>query len=114
LDYRKNVRPPRPSDHLRLKRFNEPFAIEVRCGSKEAPSSVRIPERIKRLGQSRPDPGRWQQVAQVRDMWKINDEWWRGREAEIERMYFELFLENGRVVTVFHDLIRDQWCQQNA
>lgn len=29
-------------------------------------------------------------------------------------MYFELFLENGRVVTVFHDLIRDRWYEQNA
>jgi len=48
----------------------------------------------------------------VEDIWKINDEWWRGEESRIERIYFELLLESGRRVTVFHDVTRCAWHRQ--
>jgi len=49
-------------------------------------------------------------VAAVQDRWRIDDEWWR---KEVSRLYFSLLLENGRVVTVYHDLLADQWLQQD-
>jgi hypothetical protein len=58
--------------------------------------------------------GRWVAVAEVRDMWKVNDEWWRGRDREVERIYFALTLENGQAITVFHDLSADRWQRQSG
>ena len=54
----------------------------------------------------------WLAVSQVDGIWKINDEWWRGPDEEIERLYFSLTLENGQHVTVFHDLARRTWLRQ--
>lgn len=51
-------------------------------------------------------------VVSVEDFWKINDEWWRGEEQEIERVYFDLILQSSQRLTVFHDLVRDEWFRQ--
>ena len=37
--------------------------------------------------------------------------WWR---AEISRMYFQVVLEDGQLITVFHDLIEDGWYLQTT
>ncbi len=51
-------------------------------------------------------------VVAVTDHWKINDEWWRGEELEIERRYFDIVLDNNQRLTIFHDLVRDTWSRQ--
>lgn len=48
-------------------------------------------------------------VEAIREMWRIDDEWWRD---EISRCYVTIILEGGRALTVYHDLIRDVWCIQ--
>lgn len=48
-------------------------------------------------------------VAAVQDRWRIDDEWWR---EEVSRLYFSLLLEDGRVVTVYQDLIGLRWARQ--
>jgi hypothetical protein len=48
-------------------------------------------------------------VEKVRDQWRIDDTWWRD---PICRMYWEVELRDGRVLTVFHDRIADQWYEQ--
>lgn len=48
-------------------------------------------------------------VARVRNVWRIDDEWWR---QEIARRYFELELIDGSVITVFQDLISRNWSRQ--
>jgi hypothetical protein len=53
--------------------------------------------------------GRFQHVRAINDSWRIDDEWWRD---EIARRYFAIELENGRKMTVFHDLIGDGWFAQ--
>ena len=52
------------------------------------------------------------EVVAMEDMWKINDEWWRGPEMEIERVYFRARLTDGRPVTLFHNLATDAWFRQ--
>ncbi len=52
------------------------------------------------------------EIVAVEDMWKINDEWWRGPEMEIERVYFRARLADGRPITLFHDLALDAWFRQ--
>lgn len=53
--------------------------------------------------------GLFRPVAAVCDDWRIDDEWWR---AEISRHYFELELDCGTRLTVFHDLVSGDWYEQ--
>jgi hypothetical protein len=55
--------------------------------------------------------GRKRQVARVRNMWRIDDEWWR---QEISRCYFDLELSGGTVITTFQDLISGTWYWQRC
>jgi hypothetical protein len=52
---------------------------------------------------------RQRRVARIRNVWCIDDEWWR---EKIARRYFELELSDGSVITVFQDLISGNWSQQ--
>ncbi len=49
-------------------------------------------------------------VVQVQDVWRIDDEWWR---EEVSRQYYRLLLEDGRTVTVYHDLTSRRWFKQD-
>ena len=53
--------------------------------------------------------GRRLAVERVEDVWRIDDEWWR---EEVSRLYYRLLLEDGRPLVVFHDLVRELWCEQ--
>jgi hypothetical protein len=50
-------------------------------------------------------------VVAVQDTWRIDDEWWR--ERTVSRAYYELALEDGRVVTVYCDLASTCWFVQS-
>jgi hypothetical protein len=50
------------------------------------------------------------EVATVQDRWRIDDEWWR--ETPVSRVYYQLQLDNGRVVTLYRDLIGGGWWEQ--
>ena len=50
-------------------------------------------------------------VAAIQDRWRIDDEWWR---APISRLYYQLLLEGGLLLTVFCDLRAGGWYLQHA
>ena len=50
-------------------------------------------------------------VLRVQDRWQVNDEWWRD---PIDRHYFEMVMEDGRIRTVFHDRDANLWYEQRA
>ena len=50
-------------------------------------------------------------VTNVRDCWRIDDRWWT--EQPVSRMYYELELASGEVITLFHDLIADLWLEHH-
>jgi hypothetical protein len=52
---------------------------------------------------------RQRRVVRIRNVWRIDDEWWR---QEISRRYFEVELSDGSVITVFQDLISGNWSRQ--
>jgi hypothetical protein len=52
---------------------------------------------------------RQRRVARIRNVWRIDDEWWC---QEIARRYFELEMSDGSVITVFQDLISGSWSRQ--
>ena len=51
-------------------------------------------------------------VEAVREDWVVEDRWWTKRV--LRRRYFELVLENGRNVVVFHDLVGGRWFAQRS
>ncbi len=57
-------------------------------------------------------PGRpARQVKAVRERWRIDDEWWR---VPIARDYRAVVLDDGRAVTLYHDLREDRWYVQRG
>jgi hypothetical protein len=82
-----------------LRPLNAPIHIRVRVDGAGRPLALR------RRGWSRP-----RAVARIQDRWRIDDEWWRTRP--ISRLYHRLLLEDGTLLTVYHDLVTDTWFEQ--
>ena len=59
-----------------------------------------------------PSDFKWISVGEVEDLWKINDEWWRGKNEEIERTYYVLILRDDRRLVVFRDMKTREWFLQ--
>jgi hypothetical protein len=53
-----------------------------------------------------------QQVASVREEWRIVDRWWT--EEPVDRRYFDLVLETGENAVVYHDGEAQTWFTQRA
>ena len=51
-------------------------------------------------------------VAEVLDVWRIDDEWWR--KQPVSRIYYRVALEDGTVTGLFKDLVSGQWRRQRA
>ena len=51
-------------------------------------------------------------VDSVREDWVVEDRWWTSRP--VRRRYFELVLEDGRNVVVFHNLAGGGWFVQRG
>jgi hypothetical protein len=79
-----------------LRRLNQPRPAEVRASPRGEPLAVTI-------------SGRTRTIAAIQDRWRIDDLWWR---KPISRAYFALQLEDGRTLTLFHDLHEDTWALQ--
>jgi hypothetical protein len=77
------------------KRLGAPRAATVRVG----PAGV--PVAVARTA-----------VEAVREDWFVEDRWWTGQA--LRRRYFELVLEDGRNVVVFHDLTGGHWFVQRS
>jgi hypothetical protein len=73
--------------------------VAVAADGEGAPTRVRV-------------RGRWLRVDATLEEWRLVDEWWR--EQPIRRRYFRLVLEDGRLLTVFCDLVDGAWYTQQA
>ncbi len=51
-------------------------------------------------------------VAEVLDVWRIDDEWWR--KQPVSRIYYRVALEDGTITGLFKDLVSGQWFRQRA
>jgi len=81
-----------------LRPLNVPRPIRVRIGTGGRPFAIRLEGGEKRVGQ-------------ILEIWQIDDEWWRKR---ISRRYATLVLDDGRIVTVFRDLVTTRWYLQEG
>lgn len=79
--------------------MNAPIPLWVRADAVGRPVAVRR--------------GRWTRqraVVRIQDRWRIDDEWWR--DHPISRLYFAVLLDDGTLLTVYHDLIAHVWFEQ--
>jgi hypothetical protein len=51
--------------------------------------------------------GRRREVAAIRDDWLVQDRWWTDRP--VERHYYELVLDPGRLAVVYRDAVTGVW-----
>jgi hypothetical protein len=51
-------------------------------------------------------------VLSIREEWRVVDRWWT--EEPLDRRYFDVVLESGQAVVVFHDEEREGWFAQRA
>jgi hypothetical protein len=51
-------------------------------------------------------------IAAIQDCWRIDDEWWR--EHRVARMYYDVVLDDGTLLTIFQDLVADAWYEQRS
>jgi len=80
-----------------LRRLNTPRPVQVQAAAGGAPRA------LLRNGQRLT-------VAEVLDHYRTDDRWWTAEP--VSRSYYELLLDDGRAMTVFHDLIQDDWYEQ--
>lgn len=87
------------SHRPRLKPLARPKVVTVRTDDQGDPLFVRLPGKTAR------------RVAVVREQWRIDDEWWR---QAISREYRTIVLDDGAVLTLYHDLLDDSWYVQRG
>lgn len=77
----------------RLRTLDAPRPIQVRTGANDTPVQVRLSRTV-------------QNVLSIRERWRIDDEWWRN---PIHRVYHQVVLEDGKVATLYRDLVDGRW-----
>lgn len=63
-----------------------------------------------RVRRGRPEGVGGRGVEAIREEWLVEDRWWTA--SPLRRHYFELVLEGGRCLTIFHDMAGGGWFAQ--
>lgn len=87
----------RKVDPHALQPLNLPRPLRVRTGSGGRPCLLYLQGGVRR-------------VRHILEIWQVDDEWWRN---PISRRYARLVLEDGRIVTVYRDLLTRRWFLQS-
>lgn len=87
-----------------LRPLDEPRPVQVQTDESGAP--VRVARVDSMSPPARPRAPKWYPVLAIRERWRIDDEWWR---RTLSREYFDLVLEDGRVVVLYLDLVEAAW-----
>lgn len=80
----------------RLRPLGAPRAAEVVLDPDGTPAAVMVGRRLRG-------------VCAVRERWRIDDEWWR---TPLARDYLTVVLQDGRPLTLYHDLVKGGWWVQ--
>jgi hypothetical protein len=88
---------PEQRERPKLKPLARPLSVSVRTDERGEPTHVRLPGKTARG------------VEAVRERWRIDDEWWR---EPISREYLSVVLDDGRALTLYHDLSDGLWYVQ--
>jgi hypothetical protein len=87
----------RAPDTRRIRRLKSPQSVEVEVDSEGVPLRLC-------LGGSGKD------LVPVRRPWRIDQQWWRGEP--ISRLYYRVAPEGEPPLTIFRNLINDEWFRQ--
>jgi hypothetical protein len=87
--------------HTDLRPLNAPMPLRVQLDEQGRVAA------IWRQGRLTP-----RTIAAIQDRWRIDDEWWR--EHPVSRMYYEVVLDDGSLLTMYQDLAVDQWFEQRT
>jgi len=91
----------------RLRALNVPQAVAVELDRDGMPVTIRRAGGRTESSTARP-PDRLT-VVQIRDTWRIDDEWWR---RPIARRYLDVMLEGGGRMVLYEDLVSGEWYTQ--
>lgn len=89
-----------PARDTRLRPLGSPALLAVRADRNGTPL------RIRTSGRGASVPPGWASVTSIQESWRIDDEWWR---TPISRLYHRVVLENGKVTTIYRDLVDGGW-----
>jgi hypothetical protein len=81
-----------------LRPLNAPRSLRVRTGKGGRPLFLHLNQRVRR-------------VQHILEIWQVDEEWWRD---PISRRYARLALDDGRIVTVYLDLLSQGWYLQEG
>lgn len=87
------------TDRPHLRPLGCPRPVDVRTDEDGEPRTVRLPGKTARA------------VDAIREAWRIDDEWWR---EPISREYRAVVLDDGRSITLYHDLLDGRWYAQKG
>jgi len=76
------------------------------------PLTIQIDAAGQPIAVRQPDWPAPRPVLELQDCWRIDDEWWRQRP--ISRLYYQLVMTNGQLLTIYHDLVEDSWFEQRG
>ena len=80
-----------------LRPLNIPVAVQVKADTGGIPVQMKHSDL-------------WIDIIKVADRWRIDDEWWR--EERVSRTYFQLLMQNGQSIIMFHDDVNGTWYWQ--
>jgi hypothetical protein len=81
-----------------LRPLNVPRSLRVRTGKGGRPLLLHLDRGVRR-------------VQHILEIWQVDEEWWR---EPISRRYARLALDDGRIVTVYLDLLSQGWYLQEG
>lgn len=86
----------RPIEESSIRVLNLPRQVQAEADEQGLPRAVLV-------------GSAWLRVEAIGDVWRIDDEWWR---ESISREYLAVVLDDGRVLTLYHDLSDGLWYAQ--
>lgn len=87
---------PHGATAARVRPLNRPRPVQVIADAEGRPAHVR-------------GDREWRAVTSIRECWRIDDEWWR---LTISRAYYSVVLDEGRLATLYRDLVTGDWFLQ--
>ena len=103
-----------------IRPLDEPRPVQVDVGDDDLPARVWLKPVLSGSKEPTLNPsafqvrmkGRWREVLEVLDTWRIDDEWWR--KQPVSRLYYRVVLEDGTMTGLFKDLTSSDWYSQRV
>lgn len=53
--------------------------------------------------------GKWTQITKIRDIWIVRNSWWLEEKYQVNRIYYEVIMENMKLLKIYRDLVFSGW-----